>query len=191
MLGTGCPYVLPGLRADVGAEVAAVTGRPVKPALHLTTGVSLGSVLREPRWYDVSAGYVLFYPSDHDTVHGGFVDVAWLKRFGGLLQLSVGPRVEALFQERDKGLHGGVGGALRVALEGIAFTDKSFESNSGSSGGLGFVVGQNYGNLALGVSTEVGVRRLPGKLYSGYAMIAVTFRLPASAGFALFIPFPK
>ena len=177
------------MRADVGGLASTVNGKFV-PAAHATAGFSLASLLKEPRPYDVGAGYVLFYPGNVGTVHGGYVDAAWLRRFGTVGQVSIGPRFELLLQDRVDGIHAGVGAAMRVAVEAITFTDKDFASTTGMTA-FQVTVGKAHGNLAIGLSTEVGVRRLPGALFSVYGMLAVTFRLPASVGFILYIPFPK
>ncbi|MBS1151609.1 MAG: hypothetical protein H6Q89_3307 [Myxococcaceae bacterium] len=191
LLCAGCPYAIPGLRGDFGGSVGVVNGK-VKPAAHVLAGVSLASVKKEPGYpFDVGGGYLLYFPNDLGAVHGGYLDGAWLHRLSRGWLLSVGPRLELLLQERSKGLHGGVGLAVRVGFEALTFTEDGFADGSGDSSGLVFLIGQTHGNLGIGLSAEVAVRRLPGQLYAVQAALSVTFRLPASAGLILIIPFPK
>jgi hypothetical protein len=190
LVGTGCPFAIPGLRGDTSIAASVVDGK-FKPAGHVLVGASLASMTTPPKFpFDVSAGYVLFYPSAKDAVHGGFVDAAYLRHFPSFM-LSVGPRFEVLTQERRKGLHGGVGGSVRVAFETLTHTASEFGGGSGNTGGVGFVIGQSYGAVGIGLAAEFGVRRLPGQLFSAYGTLGLTFRLPAAAGFFFFIPFPK
>ena len=193
-LASGCPYAIPGLRADLGVAPTTVGG-PLRPALHVAGGVSLASLFKTPRPLDAGAGYVLFFPSDLDTVHGGYLDAAWLRRFAWSdnsgFMLSLGVRAELLLQERRDSLHGGAGGVVRVAFERIGFTERDFSEASINESGFGVILGGARGSASIGLSSEVGVRRLPGARLAVFGMVGVTFRLPASAGFILFIPFPR
>ncbi len=187
LLLTGCPFAAPGLRGDVGVA-AATASHAVNPSLHVTAGASAASVVPMPGWpVDFGAGYVLFFPSAPGAVHGAYVDGAYLHALGDGWRLSFGGRAEWLLQERPSGIHAGTGGALRFAVEQARFVS----GRTSASGRDTFVTATSYGNQALGLTAELGVRRLPGAQQSVYAMVGLTVRVPAFAGLLFFIPSPK
>jgi hypothetical protein len=216
---TGCilPIVSPGVRADVGGAVGASAGQ-VRPAVHATLGLSTASVVPPSRGppVDLGLGYVIFAPtSGRAPVQGGYLDAAWLRQLSAGWRLSLGGRAELLTSRRWDDAPYGRGAALRVSLEKVRFgkgpVDATFDEcvqrlgprRAGDPPTLpgeppgteydcpppSFAFGSYFGNSGFGLAAEYGLRQLPGAGTSSYAMVGLSFRLPAAA-FLLF-GFPR
>ncbi len=133
---------------------------------------------------------MLFLADPDRPVNGLYLDGAWLHRVGAVGRISLGARAELLFQDRN-GLAFGSGGAVRLGIEALKYTSGEFSGSSGNITGMTWVAGWYTGTAAYGLSAELGVRRLPGAIFSYYAMVGVTVRLPTAFGLAVVIPFPK
>jgi hypothetical protein len=188
---SGCPFISPGLRGDLGISGASIAGKAA-PALHATVGASLASIIPDDDFpIDVGLSYVLFVADYRFPVNGLAADVAWLHHIKKTaVRTSLGARAELLLQDRE-GLALGSGGAVRFAVELMGASSGDFSSTHGNTGGLSWVGGYHIGTVGFGLYVEAGVRRLPGAIFSWYGSLGFTFRLPTAIGVAVFIPFPR
>jgi hypothetical protein len=190
LLLTGCPLGIPALKTDLGAKAVLAQGA-VRPALHLTTGASAAGFVERPIPFDFGAGYLLSARYGARSVHGLYVDGAYLLRRSGGWSYSFGGRAELLMQERAAIIHTGWGAAVRFAGDPWLYKVGKFSSSDSNANGASWMFGEFFGNLAVGFAVELGVRRLPGAVLSWDVMLGLTFRLPAVIGALLFVPFPR
>lgn len=209
------PLASPGLKADIGPAVAVNQSAAPQPALSLTAGLSLASIL-EPRalfGLDVGTGYLLSYTSSIKRLDGAYLEAGAWHPLGPHTRLGATGRAELLLNGSGVGL----GGVAHLAFEW--FIRKQGDFTSGPRTGCeehprvprpgdpprdpgqpaptetqcpkqGLLVGSTYGNSGVGVWLDAGVRQLPGGGGPSIQLaLGLSVRLPAAWGYLFWFPF--
>jgi hypothetical protein len=177
---TGCviPFVIPPVRAEVGAATQVRREEPA--SLQVAVGTHLASgTLRKDQPFDVGAGYLFAHNADASS-HGIYADGALFVERSRRTRTAVGGRGELLWTPMGKAL----GAKLRVDHELFGTGSRDFHGD----GRCGVTSGTHIGTVAVGVFAEAGPQWLPAGELAWTAAAGVTLRLPTSVGVFVGIP---